>query len=280
MAKTTGYAGAADGLPARISGPWAREKLYYVERYFTIFNKGMKFKWPSRVYADLMAGPGRCITEDGDEFEGSPLLALKSEPPFQRSVLVESNDELLGALRARTEAYRDRALVLPGDCNDPTVITRIRKELPASSLGLVFIDMLGLDVSFGTISALTMARKMDLVITLQVNDLTRNAESAADDQHDPTRFDRFFGDPGWRDVIREWRRRGGTSPDLATALTSFYVERLETIGYPHVAELHVLMKNTKKAPLYRLVLAARHERATEFFRAISKIEYSGQRGLL
>jgi hypothetical protein len=39
------------------------------------------------------------------------------------------------------------------------------------------------------------------------------------------------------------------------------------------------MKNTQNTPLYRLVLAGKHERSTDFFKKISRYEYSGQRGL-
>jgi three-Cys-motif partner protein len=138
--------------------------------------------------------------------------------------------------------------------------------------------MLGLDVWFTTLEALTTDRRMDLLITLQVSDLTRNAVSASTDQQDPDRFDRFFGSPDWRRVVADCTSRRTGNADLATALTHFYTEQLSTIGYPHVHELHVLMKNTRNAPLYRLVLAAKHERAVTFFKSIADIEHSGQRG--
>jgi hypothetical protein len=86
---------------------------------------------------------------------------------------------------------------------------------------------------------------MDLLITLQVNDLTRNAVSASVEDQDPDRFDRFFGSADWRGVVSDCAAKRTANTDLATALTEFYTQRLRTIGYPHVHELHVLMKNTK-----------------------------------
>lgn len=278
MAKTPSYLIAADGLPARVSGAWARDKLYYVERYFTIFNKGMYKKWPRRFYVDLMAGPGRCITAERDEFDGSPLLAVRSEPAFERCIFVESAPTLLDALRIRSEEYLERASILPGDCNDVGTINSIRNALPNSALGIAFVDNLGLDVTFASLDALTNGRKIDLLITLQVSDLTRNADNALDGDQEQ-RFDDFFGAAEWRGVIQRCKTANRTPQEIATELTQFYIERLGSIGYPHTAELHVLMKNTKNAPLYRLVLAARHELAVQYFREISKIEHSGQRGL-
>lgn len=60
---------AHDGLPARKSGEYAKDKLTYVRRYMTIFANSMKDHWKHRVYLDLMAGPGVCkVDETGEEF--------------------------------------------------------------------------------------------------------------------------------------------------------------------------------------------------------------------
>src|SRR5687767_9534012 len=83
-----------DNLFVRDSGEWAKEKLHYLRAYMSIFNGGMKNRWPRRGYIDLMAGPGLCmIPESGDEFPGSPLLALQSQPAFSEVVLVELDDD-------------------------------------------------------------------------------------------------------------------------------------------------------------------------------------------
>lgn len=61
----------------------------------------------------------------------------------------------------------------------------IRNALPAAALGIVFVDMLGLDVHFDTLATLTSGRKLDLLLTLQVSDFTRNAENALDAHKTP-----------------------------------------------------------------------------------------------
>jgi three-Cys-motif partner protein len=281
MAGSSKYrASRSDGLPCRVSGVWAQEKLYYVGRYMAIVNGGMKNRWPQRAFVELMAGPGRCILENSDEeFDGSPLLALKCEPGFTSVVLVESDERLLDALRARTAEFGTRAEVLPGDCNDVAVVERIRDTISPNALTLAFVDMLGLDVTFATLKRLTTGRKIDLVITFQVNDLVRNVPSILEGRVDGERLDQFFGTSAWRHVVAAAEGGKLTTSEIGDALTEYYVRRLGTLNYQHVAPLHVLMKNTRNAPLYRLILAARHERATDFFAKISKIEYSGQRGL-
>ena len=57
---------ATDGLPARTSGAWARDKHEYLRRYLEMFTRAMRGKWSRLGYMDLMAGPGRCkVLESG-----------------------------------------------------------------------------------------------------------------------------------------------------------------------------------------------------------------------
>ena len=93
------------------------------------------------------------------------------------------------------------------------------------------------------------------------------------------RFDAFFGTTEWRAVVRRFDRGEIARADRSTALCDFYGKQLGRIGYGQVEQLHRLMKNTKNAPLYRLLLASSHPRATDFFRKIAAIEHDGQRGL-
>ena len=68
--------------------------------------------------------------------------------------------------------------------------------------------------------------------------------------------------------------------DVADALTTFFERQLQTeLGYPYVKSLHRLMKNSKNAPLYRLILASHSELAPKLWQGVTKIEFGGQRGL-
>jgi three-Cys-motif partner protein len=274
---------APDGHPARKSGPWAREKLHYLNAYMEIFNGGMRYHFPRRVFIDLMAGPGLCAQQDTLEFfPGSPLLALEQDPPFERVICVERDVVLADALRART-AHDARLTVVNSDCNAPETISAVRQVVveTGGGLGLAFVDNLGLNVPFSTIRTMTRGGlRIDLLITFQVSDIQRNVGQAMQDDpaHGP-RFDEFFGTRDWRGCVKAFERGERSAPDVTSALTDYYQEQLEAIGYPAVAQLHRLIRNKGNAPLYRLVLAGRHERATDFFHRISKTEFSGQRTL-
>lgn len=65
--------------------------------------------------------------------------------------------------------------------------------------------------------------------------------------------------------------------DLGGAFEDFYAERLATIGYMHRTQLNRSMKNTRNAPLYRVMLFSKHALAVKLFDASSA--NSDQRGL-
>src|SRR6266436_118108 len=134
-----------DGLPVRSSGIWAKEKLYYLERYLDIFSVGMQQKWHGSIYyVDLFAGPGQCrIAEIGEEFDGSPLIALKFN--FAKYFFFESDPACFKALETRIRARAPEKLknveLIPGDCNKE--ISNVSAPQP-SSLGVAFDDPTGL----------------------------------------------------------------------------------------------------------------------------------------
>src|SRR2546426_2857360 len=91
------YLPASDGLLARKSGQWAKRKHHYLRNYCGITTKSMRKKW-RLVYLDVMAGPGRCkIKETGEEFPGSPLIALEHD--FEKFIFIEESAQLVAALK-------------------------------------------------------------------------------------------------------------------------------------------------------------------------------------
>lgn len=270
-----------DGLPARASGAWAEDKLYYVSRYLDVFStamqprKGKPQKWSALLYVDLMAGGGVCRDRNtGSEFDGSPLLAVGDR--FDRFVFVEASRALADALRARVAvSKRPDAAVIDGDCNSAAVVDVIRSAFPARSLGVTFADNLALDVTMATLERLSRPPvRTDLLITVMTQDLTRNRLDAhrGVPEHGP-RFDAFFGTPAWRDHA-DGRATG------IDRLLDFYKSQLMALGYGYCRYSPTAMKNSKNGELYRLLLASRHERAIDLFDKVCMVRPDGQRSML
>jgi three-Cys-motif partner protein len=153
----------SDGLIARDSGVWVKEKLYYLEHYLDIFSVGMKKKWAGKLYyVDLFAGPGKCrIRETQQEIDGSPLIALRFN--FAKYFFFEADTESSNALAARVEARAPEkdTQIIPGDCNEGI---EQMQPLP-SSLGVAFIDPTNISsLAFKTIRTMALNRKIDLII--------------------------------------------------------------------------------------------------------------------
>jgi three-Cys-motif partner protein len=277
---------ATDGQVARESGEWAEEKLYYLGRYFYAFNQATKKTFDRRVYVDLLAGPGRCYLKDHPEkeFAGSPILALTGDAAFTSVVCVEGDARNAEALEQRIAqcARASTAKVVNGNANAPETIARVREALAGrKTLGLIFVDTLGLsDVSFRTLQEITKDRRADLIYTFHVSDVTRNIGGALTNAEQAERFTEALGHSDWKTAWEAHRYGLDGTVDVADAVTTFFERQLRTgLGYPYVESLHRLMKNSKNAPLYRLILAAHDDLAPKLWQGVAKIEFSGQRGL-
>jgi three-Cys-motif partner protein len=244
-----------------------------------IFSGSMKKKWAHRAYVDLMSGPGLCVVSgSGDEFDGSPLLALKTRTPFTDVVLVEADPNLVNTLKTRTSGaeLRPTPVILSGDCNDLAIIDDIRARVAHSTVSLTFVDLLGMNVTMATLARLTANLPMDLIITFPEMDIVRNWQAAlAGDPEHSKRFDQFFGTEAWRGALGK-QKVGRRESD---SLIVFYAKRLQTLNY-QTSVLALTMKNTRGGALYRPIFASRHAKGVEFWKEISeKHDPSGQRRL-
>jgi three-Cys-motif partner protein len=194
---------AQDGLPARVSGPWTREKLTYVEKYATAFMRAMapkrkQGKWDRLVYLDLLAGPGRGINRDtGIEFDGSPLRALKVEPPFDRLFFGDLDPRNIEALRRRIPKQDlSRVDLRVGDCN--ALAKDVVAQLSRRTLGLAFVDPEGFEVTFKTFQVLA-TRRIDILFLFPSGiGIARNLRKFAKQPRSP--MDGFWGGKEWRDL--------------------------------------------------------------------------------
>jgi three-Cys-motif partner protein len=111
----------ADGLKMRRIGIWTLEKLAIINLYlagFTNASSGAR----GGVYIDGLAGPGLCEVRGArapPKFVwGSPLLAPRTRPTFQKCHMVEFNQSSFAVLKRRVSAYGDRANPMPGNVNE------------------------------------------------------------------------------------------------------------------------------------------------------------------
>lgn len=286
-----------DGLPARESGEWVKEKLFYVKRYIDVFEVAMRDKdWRKRIFIDLFSGPGKCIVRDTNDYLlGSPLLALQTQYPFTDYYFVDMDSQNIANLKIRSKASKvpeDHIHCLVGDANQQvnaitSDIVRFDKTfiqglLPC--LNLAFLDPEGLELEWKTVETLAGMKRMDLIIHYSQNGLTRNLDRCYAAQDD-TVIDRFFGDRNWRDVYKKAsEKREGVG--IHRALIDYYKSKLRDLGYVVINDSEEisrepLIRNKKRnAPLYRLIFASKHPLGNKIWNEVTKKDVYGQGRLL
>ena len=277
---------AEDGLRARVSGPWTREKLDYVGRYATAFMKAMNPKrragiWSELVYVDLLAGPGRGIDRDGNaEFDGSPLRALEIVPAFDRLFFSDLDKRNVDALRQRILPEHERRVSLRvGDCN--AVVKDVMVSMTRKTLGLAFVDPEGFEVKFELFEALAQ-RRMDVLFLFPSGiGIARNFGAFARQVHSP--MDDLWGGREWRDLLPAKLAAGKRiTPEAAVRLdrpwVSAFRSKLVRLGFQH-DEGDPCFTNDKKVPMYHLLFFSKDVAGLRIWRGIKKIAPGGQRAL-
>jgi three-Cys-motif partner protein len=285
-----------DGLPARPSGKWVKEKLFYVKKYIDVFEIAMRNKsWRRRIYIDLFSGPGKCkIRRSEDYILGSPLLAIQTQHPFTDYFFVDLKQNNIDALQERCKASpisKEALHFLVGDANikvdeiaqqisdiDAKFITGL---LPC--LNLAFLDPEGLELDWTTVETLARMKRMDLIIHYSQFGLTRNFETFYNSPNE-NRADRFFGSKEWRKIYADSLERGEIA--IHRSLMDFYKSRLRELGYvvikDNVEDVNqnvrepLIRHSTKNAPLYRLLFASKHPLGNKLWEEVTKKDIYGQ----
>lgn len=265
---------ASDGLPARPTGLWVRDKNFYVNRYLSIFTRGVGKKWKGNLaYVDLFAGYGRnIIRQVNKEVEGSPFLALAHG--FRKYVFVDLPD-VLRVLEKRILNHPKRRLVdlIPGDCN--VVLDKVLAAVPSRYLTLAFIDPPGIQIRFDSIRRLVHDRKVDLLMTIQFGMAIRmNLRQYL--RADRAALDDFMGTTKWRDDYRQ----AASISQIGRHVLDRYMNQLSRLGYRTVRDREIeVHSDQRKLFLYVIVLASRHPLGAKFWRKITTVSPSGQRRL-
>jgi len=273
---------ASDGLRARESGAWTREKLTYLGKYAAAFMTAMapkrrEGKWDRLVYIDLLAGPGICKDERG-EFPGSALIALGVRPAFDHLFLGDKSTSNVEALKRRVPT-EDQKLVtfLADDCND--AVTNVIENLSSKTLGLAFLDPEGLDVKFKTLRTLA-TRRVDIVYLFPSGiGIRRNLARFAREPH--SRMDDVWGGREWRDLPLAKHALGELTSHEEMRLDrdwiSSFRRKVGTLGLSYHDESDPAIRNNQGAVMYHLLFFSHDKAGLTIWKGIKRIAPTGQR---
>src|SRR5579872_4234062 len=245
-------------------GSWVPEQKHrFLGEYLYASRHAWK-KWPSHVFIDPFAGPGR-IQVKGESFtrDGGSVLAwrvLAEIAPFSKMLIGDLNPERASACECRLKALGAPATSFVGPASD--TVPRIFKEVPQGTLCMAFIEPYNLEfLTFSLIEALSKL-KVDLAINFSTMDLQRNAEF----EFDPTRA-RFDGTaPGWR---QDPSILSASKQNVKAAFFRYWCGKVQGLGFNHSREMP-LVRNDQGQGIYRMVFFARHDLPNRIWGDVAK----------
>ncbi len=87
-----------------------------------------------------------------------------------------------------------------------------------------------------------------------------------------TIIDRFFGDTDWRKVYEKYHLKEPST--VHKHLIDYYKSKLVALGYEDIKDVEdyesaePIMRNTRQAPLYRLIFASKHKKGHDFWKEV------------
>ena len=257
------------GTNDELIASWSKDKLDLLNDYLVAYARIMQSQKEARgwlrgfAYVDAFASVGGYLDpETGGYVDGSPVVALKCDPPFDRFWFIELSRARLDRLRQETSALTAGRDVHyeRGEANRVLVEKVIPNVRYADyQRGFVFLDPYGLEVRWDTVCQLAAAKSFDVFMNLSTMGIARllnKRRLPTGAQRQP--LDAIIGNGEWVDALYSTQLdlfgdQHTTRPHIRHEhIAAAYTERVRKL-FPYVSE-PVVMKNSKGASLYVLFL--------------------------
>ncbi|ANO17388.1 Uncharacterised protein [Mycobacteroides abscessus subsp. abscessus] len=244
---------------------WTRNKLQILADYLPRFNSASQ-RSEQRIYLDLMAGePDNVEKHTGEKFDGSPTVALKSDPGFTTlrfGELGTKADKLSAALAERFPGD-NRYRVVKGDCNE--TIDEVLRELQPLNWAptFAFLDQQGAEIHWDTIEKLARFRqnknnwKTELWILMSPAMIARGVRGTNAEEFE-RQVSLLYGGDDWLRIKRALHSRTITAGQYRQEMVNLMRYRLETdLGYQFTHRIPMTM-STNKMTIFDMVFATDH----------------------
>jgi three-Cys-motif partner protein len=248
-------------------GYWSEVKLDIVRDYAKAYSTILAAQQnPSfeHVYIDAFAGAGIHISKTtGEVIEGSPLIAVSTQPPFKEYHFIDLEGTKVINLQ-KMFGNRPDVHIHHGDCNQ-ILLSQILPQVRFKDYrrALCLLDPYGLHVHWDVIRTIGQEPSIDMFLNFPIADMNRNVfwrnpEGVAQDDID--RMNAFWGDDSWRSVTYQpVMTLFGPEDEKAAdneAIANAFRERLRHVaGFKNVPE-PMPMRNSKGAIVYYLFFAS------------------------
>lgn len=275
--------------PQSFGGNWSDRKLKALAEYLHSYTTALKKTSFRLVYIDAFAGAGlRPVPrKESDDYllfsdeegtkenptyrHGSPLIALKNQPPFHEFIFVERDVDSITKLKSEvasmSETKGKAVQFIQGDANEK--LLGITRSDWRSRRAVAFLDPFALDVHWRTIEAIAKTQAIDMWLlfpAMAVNRmLPRNGEIPSAWEN---RLNRLFGEEDWKRVFYQQPMDtdmfGELFPTSKTHrifedLSAYVTQRLSTV-FEKAHQSPLVLKNSTGSPLFLLCFASGNPR--------------------
>jgi three-Cys-motif partner protein len=246
-----------------VIGYWSEIKLDIVREYAQAYSQILSAQGFHHVYVDGFAGAGVHISKgSGDFVLGSPLNALKVQPPFREYFLIDLDGDKIESLK-KLVATRSDVRVFHGDCNEVLmrdVFPHIRWK--NYRRGLCLLDPYGLQLQWRVIAEAGGMKTVDLFLNFPIMDINRNVLWRNPDRvsiEQAKRLTAFWGDVSWRTAA--YRTEPGLFGDIDektdnAAVAEAFRKRLKDVAGFQWVPAPMPMRNRHGAVVYYLFFAS------------------------
>lgn len=272
-------------------GPWAREKLKYLNKYLQAYTTILKKQsWcKAFIYIDVFAGSGKAplrkyknqnadqntlldvanyIREEEKETEayvhGSPKVALDIQTPFTEYIFIEKDSRRISELKTLRNCYGDsrKISILQGDANEQLqqYLLNNTKYNWRKCRAIAFIDPFGMQVPWNTIHDIGQTKAIEIILNLPVGMAIQRLlpKSGQFSEDRKLMLTNYFGSPDWEKIVYEdqsglFGEQRIKKSNAGHQLAKWYQKRLkQAYGYSSKPRL---ITNTQGSHLYYLLWA-------------------------
>jgi three-Cys-motif partner protein len=186
-------------------GIWSEVKLAIIKEYAAAYSKILAkqrgLRW---LYIDAFAGPGVHLSKKtGKIVEGSPLIALKTNPPFSEYHFIDADPARAEQLRA-IAGTRPNVHIYSEDCNR----VLLRDVFPKAKYtdfrrALCLLDPYNINLKWEVIETAGKMESVELFLNFMIMDINRNALRRNRDTAIQSKIDQLtslWGDGSWEDA--------------------------------------------------------------------------------
>ena len=191
-------------------GIWSEVKLAIIKKYAAAYTTIMEAQRRERfsrmrwLYIDGYAGSGHHISKTRKEMvEGSPLIALNTNPPFHEYHFIDSDTGKAAELRKEAGDRKD-VFIYEEDCNE-VLLTKVfpRADYGQYKRALCLVDPYNINLTWEVIEAAGKAQSIEIFVNFMIMDINRNALRRNPSKSVKTKVEqmtRLWGDDSWLDA--------------------------------------------------------------------------------